>query len=217
MNDESKENVEKTEAEQQEYLEKKQQEQQAIEDAENLQDEENLQLFNQEIDQAQQNQLNQEQADQQEQSPTVPSWMRDVVRLVFLYESEFGQLGEEERQDAVNGVENALSFLENTNTIKSFEETLNGFTTAIENEGRLIFNLKENNVFTNSVSDKAFDTISSVVKAVGGDSLDISPLKDSKARYSAFKSAQENSLEIKGLSAQEEDDFKQRIGLGRSG
>lgn len=208
MNDDAKKAADKQQIEQQEALDKQQEEQREATEAQNRQEEDNQLLDNEILAQQEIDELNQEYLDEQG-SPTFPRWMTDVTRLFLEYEGIFGKLGEAERAEAATIIEDVLGDLAENNIIKNFEATAEqGFSVFLADETRIIFDLVDNKIFTNSTDEKVFETIGSVLKAVGGNELDVSPLEDSTARFSAWKSATENNFDVKGIAAEELEHFK---------
>lgn len=202
MADDDKKQAEQKSIEEQEAQRKK-----AAEDAANLEDDMELENYLDTVDMVQQEQLEQEMA---QPSPALPKWITECVRLFFEYESDFGKLGDSGVADTNQAVENVLGSLQVDNIIQDFEETVEGFSVALENEEKVIFNLKDNEIFTDSLGSKAYEAITAVVRAVGGDNLDISALKDKDARFSAWENAENKGLKLNGLEPDEENSFKEK-------
>ncbi len=215
MNDESKKAAVEQEISQEESaLQKKEREKKAAEEAAAALNEQNQEIDNAiAFEEEEQLIAQEEQAAQPE--PALPHWITDLLLrgAEYLYENEFGAL-EDGGAAAKDTVENVLGNFADDNTILNFEETLKGFKAELAGGEKIIFDLMDNKIFSNGVTDKVFEVITTVLKAIGGDKLDVSDQKDEDARYSAYDNAVQKGLEVLGLTPDENEKFRQKEAMG---
>jgi hypothetical protein len=202
-------------AQEESALQKTEREKKAAEEAEALLNEQNQEIDNTIAFEEEEQLIAQEEQAAQPESPALPHWVTDLLLrgAEYLYENEFGSLADGGAA-ASNAAENVLSNFAENNFIQGFEETLQGFKVALAGGEDIIFNLMDNKIFSNSITDKAFEVIATVVKAVGGDKLDISNQKDDDARFSAWNNAVQKGLEVAGLTTGEDEKLRQKEAMG---
>lgn len=213
-NDESKKaTIEQQIAQDESVLQKSEREKKAAEEAA-----EQLNEQNQEIDNAiafeEEEQLIAQEEQTAQPEPALPHWVTDLLLrgAEYFYENEFGNIGDGGAA-AKDAAENVLSNFSENNLIQDFEETAQGFKVALEDGEDIIFNLMDNKIFSNSITDKAFEIITTVIKAIGGDKLDISEQKDEGARFSVWDNAVQKGLEVL-LTPDEDEKFRQKEAMG---
>lgn len=146
-----------------------------------------------------------------------PAWLSEKTDIALGIESAFWDVDHDEKILIMEGLESHFATLVSSGSIVGFEKTNDGYKVMLNSKEQFHLDLNKQQILLKGFGfeENSLKAIYSVLALLGAKAISLGNIHNRDHCYAAWKSAQENNLEVTGVGPTMQSSFKSRFNQER--